>query len=148
MKMSGKENKEITRQVFEEFNVIKGDISRLNTWFDKSFTADVTMHNAGAGDMNFEQAKQLYTEIISAFSPVCTIKQLIAEDDTVVTRYSWSGTHQGMYKGIPATGKQVEVQQVTITKLRGEKAVEEWAYVDMLGLMRQLGVIPDPAPAK
>jgi predicted ester cyclase len=146
--MSEKENKEVTRKVFEEFNTIKGDLSRLNAWIDKSIAPEIKYHTAGYDDINFEQFKQLYTELVNAFNPVCTVKHLVAEDDMVVTRFSWTGTHQGMYKGIPATGNKVEVEQVTITKISGDKAIEEWAYVDVPGLMSQLGVTPNPALAK
>ena len=41
-----------------------------------------------------------------------TIEDMIAEDDKVVTRYIFSGTHQGDFWGIPATGKSVEIKGI------------------------------------
>jgi predicted ester cyclase len=146
--MSEKENKETTRKVFEEYNALKGDISRLNAWVDKYHAPEIIYHTTSQGDMNFEQVKQMYAEITSAFAPVFTLKQLIAEGDIVVSHISFSGTHQGMYMGIPSTGKKVEFEGTFITKLHGMKAEEEWAFLDTIGLMRQLGVIPGPVPVK
>lgn len=44
---------------------------------------------------------------------------------------------------IPATGKKIDVDGVDIARFRDGKAVEHWAYYDELGMMRQLGVIPE-----
>jgi predicted ester cyclase len=145
MKMSEKGNKEITRQVFEEYNAIKGDLSKLNDWIDKYHAPEAIYHTPNHGDMNFEQFKQMYAGITSALAPVFTMKHLIAEGDMVVSHFSLSGTHQGTYMGIAATGKKISIDGVFITKLSGGKAGEEWAYLDTLGLMRQLGVAPSPA---
>jgi predicted ester cyclase len=148
MKMSEKENKEMTMKVNEEFNAFGGDASRVGAWIDKYFVPGITFHSAGLGDLNFEQTKQMYTELATAFDPVITVKHVIAEGDMVAFNGSWSGTHQGTYKGIPATGKKVEVDLAIIVKLSGGKTEEEWTYQDTLGLMTQLGAIPGPAPAK
>jgi predicted ester cyclase len=147
MEMSEKENKERFRQLLEEFNSIKGDLSRLNTWLGNNFSPKIIFHSA-EGDMNFEQVKQFYTELVSAFNPVCTVKHLIAEGDMVVSHFYWSGIHQGISKGIPATGKKVNVGLVLICKVSGGKSEEVWSYQDTLGLMSQLGVIPSPVTAK
>jgi hypothetical protein len=146
--MSTKENKEYCQKLIEEFNAIRGDLSRLNTWIDKTFAPEVTQHSAGLGDMNYEQTKQMYTDLITAFNPVGTMKHLIAEDDLVVWHFNWSGTHRGTFMGIPATGKQVDVGVILITKIGGGKCEEVWSYQDNVGLMRQLGALPSPATVK
>jgi predicted ester cyclase len=44
--------------------------------------------------------------------------------------------------GIPATGKQSEVTGITIDRIVGGKIVESWNNWDTLGLLQQLGVVP------
>ncbi len=46
--------------------------------------------------------------------------------------------------GMPATGKQVAVTGIDITRYAGGKAVEHWGNQDLLGLMQQLGVVQPP----
>lgn len=53
------------------------------------------------------------------------------------------GAHQEDFMVIPATGKKIDVDGVDIARFRDGKAVEHWAYYDELGMMRQLGVIPE-----
>ena len=75
-----------------------------------------------------------------------TVEEMIAEGDKVVSRITFRGTHQGEYMGIPATGKRVEVKAVWIHRLDDGRIVEgkQWGFVDMLGLLRQLGATIAP----
>ena len=53
-----------------------------------------------------------------------TIDDLVAEGDKVAARYKWTGTHQGMFNDIPATGKQVTVTGLDLWRLRDGKCIE------------------------
>ena len=67
----------------------------------------------------------------------------IAEDDLVMTRWSARGTHTGSLGPIPPSGRAVSITGTNLKRVVGGKAVEEWANFDALGLMRQIGVIPN-----
>jgi steroid delta-isomerase-like uncharacterized protein len=71
-----------------------------------------------------------------------TVKDMVAEGDKVVYRYSLRGTHKGDFMGIAATGKQINVTGIHIYRVSDGKLQEEWENWDMLGLMRQLGALP------
>ena len=87
--------------------------------------------------------KQYWTDFRVAFPDLhFTIDDTIAEGDKVVCRCTMRGTHRGEFMGIPATGKQVEVEGIDIAYFREGKGVEHWASYDELGMMQQLGVIP------
>ena len=73
--------------------------------------------------------------------------ELIAEGDKVVERYTVRGTHQGAFLGIPPTGKHVSVSALGIDRIKDGKIVETWISMDTLGLLQQLGAIPQLAPA-
>jgi steroid delta-isomerase-like uncharacterized protein len=60
------------------------------------------------------------------------------------SRWTLTGTHQGEFNGIPATGKVVNVSGVSIWKIVDGKNVEEWEIVDTMSMLQQLGVIPAP----
>jgi steroid delta-isomerase-like uncharacterized protein len=82
----------------------------------------------------------------SAFADFAyTIEDQIAEGDKVATRYTISGTHQGEFFGVPATGKRIEMSGISIDRFdESGKMVEEWPEYDLLGAMRQLGAVPEP----
>ena len=72
-------------------------------------------------------------------------EDLIVDGDKVVLRFTWRGTHQGSFMGIPATGRQVNVPGIIIYRLAKDtnnetKIVEHWMQVDSMAMMQQLGV--------
>ena len=71
-----------------------------------------------------------------------TVQEQIAEGDNVVTRFPWTGTHQGEFMGIPPTGKSVEVWGVAIDVVRNNLFVESRIIMDTVSLLQQLGVMP------
>jgi predicted ester cyclase len=80
---------------------------------------------------------------LNAF-PDCrfTVDDMIAEGDQVVTKKTFTGTHEGEFAGIPPTRKRVTLQFVDIMRVRDGRIVEHWLSMDQLSFMQQLGVIP------
>jgi steroid delta-isomerase-like uncharacterized protein len=108
--------------------------------FATDFVAHFTSRPRIEGLEAFRQFGSLY---VSAFPDVqITVEDLIAEGDKVVMRYSWRGTHQGELLGIPATGKQVVGSGINILRVANGKIAEQWGSPDDLGLLQQLGVVP------
>ena len=70
------------------------------------------------------------------------IEEQIAEGDKVVTRFTWTGSQQGAFMGIPATGKQVKVKGVVIDRVIDGRLVDSRILMDSMGMMQQLGVVP------
>jgi steroid delta-isomerase-like uncharacterized protein len=70
------------------------------------------------------------------------VEEMVAEGDTVVTRFTWTGTHRGTFLGVPATGRSVVVKGVVIDELAGGRMSKSRILMDTLGMMQQLGVIP------
>ena len=77
-----------------------------------------------------------------------TIEDLIAEGETVMARWSCRGTHKGDLSGIAPTGKQFTISGVSIARFANGKMAEGWVNWDALGLMQQLGVVPELGKAK
>jgi steroid delta-isomerase-like uncharacterized protein len=84
--------------------------------------------------------KQRVVEFTNGF-PDCrfTIEDMIAEKGKVVASWTFSGTHKGEFRGIPATGKKVSVEGITIHLIANGKILDSFARWDALGLLRQLG---------
>jgi steroid delta-isomerase-like uncharacterized protein len=139
-------NKAIVRRLLEElWN--KGNLSLA----DELFSPNYEHHDASTPDFGRgpESEKKRATLYRTAFPDVrLTIEDIIAEGETVMTRWSCRGTHKGDLRGIAPTGKQVNISGVTIARLANGKFAEGWVNWDALGLMQQLGVVPELGKAK
>jgi len=76
------------------------------------------------------------------------IEDVISDGETVVTRWTATGTHKGDVSGVPATGKRFSVTGTIFARVRDGKFVDSWGVWDALGLMQQLGVVPAEAKGK
>lgn len=135
------ENKAIARRIYEEF-WNEGNVATLV----EVYAEDGVNHGLPPGmPPGIEGTKAYLGMFRSAFPDTqMTIEDQIAEGDTVVTRWTATGTHTGELMGIPATGKQVTVTGIDVNRFAGGQIVEAWGQFDQMGLMQQLGVIPEP----
>jgi len=91
-----------------------------------------------------ESEKKRATLYRTAFPDLrLTIEDIIAEGETVMARWSCRGTHRGDLSGIAPTGKHFTISGVSIACFANGKMVEGWINWDALGLMQQLGVVPE-----
>ena len=67
------------------------------------------------------------------------VEAMYETGDTVVTRWTGTGTHRGDLQGLAPTGKSVQVAGVWIQRLADGKIVESWNIWDTYGMMQQLG---------
>ncbi len=140
------QNKTVVRRLFDElWN--KGNLSVA----DELFAPTYTHHDASTPDVGRgpESEKKRVTLYRNAFHDLrLTIEDIIAEGETVMARWSCRGSHKGDLSGIAPTGKQFAISGVSIARLEKGKMVEGWVNWDALGLMQQLGVVPELGKAK
>jgi steroid delta-isomerase-like uncharacterized protein len=113
------------------------------------FTEDYVQHIAGQPTQaGYELVQQGAASSRAAYPDFrLSIDDQVAEGDSVAARWTMTGTHQGEFYGIPATGKQVSQSGTTFYRLENGRIAEIWFLGDMMGLMQQLGVIPAPEAA-
>ena len=116
---------------------------------DELFATEFVNHDPSAPTVrDLEGLKQLILAQHAAFADVrTTIEDLVADGDKVVKRFIVRGTHTGDFNGIPATGKQFTLEGIDILRLVNGKIQEIWIGYDMLGVLQQLGVMPQPEEA-
>jgi predicted ester cyclase len=91
-----------------------------------------------------EGYKRHFVTITTAFPDLhITIAALLAEADHVVGRWVVVATHTGNLGEIPPTGRRVRMTGIAIVQISNGQLVEEHANADTLGLLKQLGVIPE-----
>ena len=75
-------------------------------------------------------------------------EDVLASGDKVVARVRVTGTHQGEFMGMPATGKSIDAQAIDIVRFGDDGlAHEHWGVFDTMAMMQQLGAVPDGPPA-
>jgi steroid delta-isomerase-like uncharacterized protein len=106
---------------------------------------DFVWHEPDQDIRGYEQAKQFVSSFFEAFPDISiTIDDVIAEGDQAVSRYTIRGTHQGETEEFgPPTGRQFELQGITIHRFENAKIVEEWERYDNLSVLQQLGLAPE-----
>ena len=128
--MSVEENKAVVRREQEELWNHTGNLDAAEELF-------------AAGQA--EAAKQEAADFRRGFPDVISIiEDLIAEEDKVVAHWRSHATHRGDYMGIAPSGNRVEFTGISFYRIEGSKIAESWTVEDELGLMRQIGAIPEP----
>jgi len=138
--VEGPNNRDLSNRFIEE--VING---RKLSLIDETVAEDFVYIDSTIGTVKGRDSlKEMLTRMFSSFPDlVWTVEQYLSEGDTIVTHYSVTGTQDGEYRSIPAMHKKITVQGVSINKIIDGKLAETRMLRDDLGLMRQLGVIPE-----
>jgi hypothetical protein len=90
-----------------------------------------------------EGARIYYGAFLSGFPDAqLNMLDILLSGDKVAVRYQLTLTHLGEFNGIPATGKTAVLKGITIMRFANDKVVERWNETDFLGLLQQLGVMP------
>jgi steroid delta-isomerase-like uncharacterized protein len=134
------ENKAIARKFLRMFEL--GDASMA----DAIVAPDYYNHDAPDPSIGLAGTKESVNAFKGAMANAqANIDFQVAEGDKVISRYTWSGTHQGEFQGVPATGKRVSWTATATFRIANGKIREAWLNWDQLGLMQQLGAVPLPA---
>jgi len=133
--VSEEENKAIFRRYVEEVTN-QGKLDLADEIFDKYLAHQPDGSTLQRGP---EHVKRFTGEFRSAFSDFhCDIEDQIAEGDKVMTRWRMRGIHQGEFRGMAPTNREMELNGIGIFRFSSEgKVVESWDSYDQLSLMRQ-----------
>ena len=135
---TSEDNKAAVRGCFE--NASQGNFDAL----DAIVSGDYVLHPEDVRGV--EGLKGMATAYRSAIADLhITIDHQFTEGDHVATRYTIRGTHEGDLMGTPPTGRDVAFTGITVSRCRDGKIVEEWELVDTVGLLRQVGALPEMA---
>ena len=137
--MSTEDNKDLVRRGHDALN------ERNWTAFEALCAPDFVLHNGSMTIQGYEPYKQFISMYVAAFPDMhFGVNDIIAEEDRVVVRNTFQGTHKGELMGIPATGKHITTTGISIFRIANGKIVEHTSNNDDLGLLQQLGVVPAP----
>lgn len=132
-------NTDVIRRVFETLNAREQDA------FADTHAADVVLHDHDEELHGVEAAIDHQWTIYEGFPDMeYRLEDILAEDDLVACRWTITGTHDGEFEGIPATGEAVEIPASGLMRVENGQVAEAWLNYDRLGLLGQLGVVEPP----
>src|SRR5919199_1420805 len=142
--MAVEENKALVgREMVELFNHT-GNLDAV----EEIIAPDYVSYEPTSGQTRgIEGARQFAATFRQAFPDLeNTIDDMVAEGDKVVVHFRARGTHEGETEAFgPATGKRMDITGITIKRVSEGKIAEAWTNFDALGMMQQLGMIPEAA---
>ncbi|MEJ7785295.1 MAG: ester cyclase [Solirubrobacteraceae bacterium] len=120
-------------------NINAGDIDTAV----ESFAEAAVDHDPAEGQGPGREGFRSFFQTLTTAFPDAHIEpeHVVADDEHVSIAYTLTGTHQGDFQGVAATGKKVEVRGVQIGRFENGKIVERWGSTDELGILKQLGAI-------
>ena len=136
--MSAKHNLELVRRMYEALNAQDLDAH------DKYWTRDMIWHGPpGFGDIQglegfkYQVLKPSYT----AFPDYYAKNDIeLADGDWVAATGYLTGTHRGVWMGLPATGRPMRMRFSDFWLVRDGLLSENFVMVDTIDVMNQLGV--------
>ena len=132
-------NATIVRRFADEV-ITQGQIDAAGQFVWEDVVEQVPFPGQGPG---LEGLKDVLRGMRSAFPDlVFATEEQVSEGDKVASRFEWTGTHQGEFLGVPATGRQVRVWGIVIDRLVEGRIKETRLIMDVFGLMMQLGALP------
>ena len=108
----------------------------------ENFHEDVTVVTASGNVTGLNDFKAYYANYINGFSDgEFSVVNAFAQGDNLVKQWSFKGTHDGDFFGIPATNKSLDLKGTTIVKMKDGKVLQEEDFFDNYSFMKQLGLI-------
>jgi predicted ester cyclase len=142
--MQAAQSKEIVRRFIDEYQTGADESA-----FAELLHPDVVDHSRPPGIApGAEGVRQQFDGFRAGLPDFrATVLHQVAEDDLVITHKAFHGTHTGELMGIPPTGREVEILVMDVVRVADGRIVEHWGVVDRLGLLQQLGALPQPEAA-
>lgn len=130
--------KDIIRRIVEDiFNQDKFD--QIDVLYAADYTDHMALPDQPAGRDTVRATAIRYRE---AFPDLrWHILDLIAEGESASLRWEATGTHEGEYSGIAATGRHIRFSGISMYRLREGQVTDEWVAWDEIGILRQLGAL-------
>jgi steroid delta-isomerase-like uncharacterized protein len=132
--------KALTQQMYDSM-VPGADVDAV---VDRYMAEDFVENEVLPGmDSTRETARQMFMMLFAAMPDFhVTVHDMLQDEDKVAVRATFSGTHQGDFMGVPASGNRVEWPVIDILQFRDDKAVAHWGVMDLAAAMSQMGAAP------
>lgn len=116
-----------------------GQIDLIN---DENFDPNIIQLNYNENIVGLADFKAYYQNYITGFSNISfDVIDVFGQGTKIMKHWRFKGTHTGEFFGIPATGNNVNLEGVTIVKMKKGRITQEQDFIDNAVLMQQLGIV-------
>lgn len=137
--MTSHDPKNMYREMIEQV-WHRGDLDFIDEVYDPAFVGRVPR----SGYQDLAAFRRYVAETTEGIPDLYFyVKDQIAEGDRLATRFQLTGTHTGNFLGIPPTRRPIDVEGVSIHRIRDGRFVESWTVWDVLGLCHEIGLVPE-----
>jgi predicted ester cyclase len=128
-------NKALVRALYED--CINGrDLDRLDTLVGADFVG-------ARGERGPREFRATIEAVLTGFPGVrFEVHDLFGEADKVAARWTFRAVHGGRFAGLPPSRTEVTQEGNVIYQLRDGRIVRAWLQADRLGVLQQIGVVP------
>jgi predicted ester cyclase len=135
-RMNTPENRAIHERFVREV-IEQGQLERIDDLVSENAMSHSPMPGQAPGR---EGLKHSFRQFHAAFgNRRVEIRDVIAEGDKVVGYFTVSAVHQGDFMGIPATGENIQYDEMAIVRIEGGKITEHWAVADTFAMLQKIG---------
>jgi predicted ester cyclase len=133
-------NKQLCRDYFTAF------LKRDTEWMKRHISPSFVRHDPG---LPFEVrgpegVAQLHDALLPAFPDMTLpLEDFVAEGEKVLVRLRVQGTHTGAFGDLAASGRKIDIGVLDLFQFRDGVLIEHWALLDNLGMLKQLGALPE-----
>lgn len=122
--------------------IVSGDLES----FRDLVTEDCVDHDPAPGQAPGPQGYiDFFTDLRTAFPDLgLEVEHMTVTEDDVAFAYTISGTHRGPFLGFAPTGKRMSARGMQIGRFEDGRMAERWGATDLLSILTQLGLAPDP----
>jgi predicted ester cyclase len=138
------QNKEIVRTFLDGFD--EADMAVIEEFVSPNYVDNSGAQDGMGSEMSaFEGLKMMSAMSVSAIPDFeIVILEMVAEGDQVAVLTLYTGTHEGDFMGMPATGNEVNFPVFSLYRLEDGLIVEHIGVQDSLTFLMQFGAIPMP----
>jgi steroid delta-isomerase-like uncharacterized protein len=109
---------------------------------DELFAPDFVEHQAGIAPGR-DGVKGSIRALRTAFPDLrLEVEDAVADGDRVWFRLHGTGTHDGPFMGVPATGRRIDVTVIDIARIADGRLIEHWGVADRFTVAQQIGLVP------
>ena len=117
-----------------------------------SYADDIIVHSPTQPEpyRGRDDFKRMWEDLTTAYSDFhMEIVDLFGAGNRSAVRFLVTGTNDGAYFGMPATGRSLDVEELAIFHFRDDGKISEvWFGLDSLKVGQQLGLIPEGPPPR
>jgi steroid delta-isomerase-like uncharacterized protein len=136
--MSAESNKLLVRRLIEEAQE-GGKLAVVDEILGDDFVDHTPMPGLPP---TRDGVRMLFAGMRDAFPDLrITIREQVADEEKVVTRKTFDGTHSAPFLGVPASGNRIAFEVIDILTVRSDRIREHRVLLDRLSLLQQLGAM-------